>query len=59
MKEILSKTEKLFRSLDGYGEIQILDAKNVKKFHKFLVKERFAPLGTKLELLSLEKILDV
>ena len=59
MKEILSKTEKLFRSLDGYGDIQILDAKNVKKFHKFLVKERFAPLGTKLELLSLEKILDV
>ena len=59
MSEVLQKTEKLFKPIDGYGVIQMMDAKNVKKFHKILVKEKFAPLIAELKFLPLENILDI
>ena len=59
MAEVLSKAEKLFRPIDGYGVIKICDAKNTKKLKKILLKERFAPLNVDVEILSLDKILDV
>ena len=59
MQAVLEKAEKMFRTIDGYGDIKLLDAKLIKKFHKILVKERFAPLNAQLSYLSLEKILDI
>ncbi len=59
MSEVLARAEKLFKPIDGYGVIQIMDAKNVKKFHKILTKDKFAPLTVELKSLSLEKILDI
>lgn len=59
MQAVLEKTEKMFRTIDGYGDIRLLDAKQIKKFHKIIVKERFAPLNAQLSALSLDKILDI
>lgn len=59
MSEVLQKAEKLFRPMDGYGIIQILDVKNCSKLHKILTKEKFAPLTAELKVLSLDKILDI
>ena len=59
MSEILQKTEKLFRPIDGYGVIQMLDIKNTKKLHKVLTKDKFAPLTAELKILSMDKILDI
>jgi hypothetical protein len=59
MAEVLSKAEKLFRPIDGYGVIKICDSKNTKKLKNILLKERFSPLNVDVEILSLDKILDV
>ena len=59
MSEVMMKAEKLFKPIDGYGVIQMLDAKNTKKLHKILTKDRFAPLTVSLNYLSLDKILDI
>lgn len=59
MSEILQKAEKLFRPIDGYGIIQMMDVKNTKKFHKILTKDKFAPLTAELKVLSMDKILDI
>lgn len=59
MSEVLDKADKFFTPIDGYGDIQLLDKKYVKKLHKILVKEKFAPLNVRLDTLSLDKILDV
>ena len=59
MAEIMMRVDKMFRPIDGYGDIQILDAKFIKKLHKILAKDRFAPLHVQLEPLSMDKILDI
>ena len=59
MAEIMSKAEKMFQPIDGYGDIQLLDQKYTKKLHKILSKEKFAPLAAKLDLLSIDRILDI
>ena len=59
MREVMSKAEKLFKPIDGYGVIQMVDSKNTKKLHKILTKDKFAPLTTELKLLSIDKILDI
>lgn len=59
MSEVLQKAERLFKPIDGYGIIQMMDIKNTKKFHKILTKDRFAPLTAELKALSLDKILDI
>jgi len=59
MSEVLQKAERLFRPLDGYGIIQMLDVKNTSKLHKILTKEKFAPLTAELKVLSMDKILDI
>ena len=53
------KTDKLFKPIDGYGVIQLMDAKNLKKFHKILTKDKFAPLTAELKFLSMDNILDI
>ena len=55
----MSKAEKLFKPIDRYGVIQMVDSKNTKKLHKILTKDKFAPLTTELKLLSIDKILDI
>lgn len=59
LNEIFSKTEKYFIPIDGYGNISLLDEKSVKKLHKLLVKERFAPLHEEITPFDMDKILDV
>ena len=59
MAEILQKADKLFKPIDGYGVIQMMDIKNTKKFHKILTKDKFAPLTAELKTLSMDKILDI
>lgn len=59
MSEVLTKAEKLFKPIDGYGIIQMMDIKNTKKLHKILTKDKFATLTVELKPLSLEKILDI
>ena len=55
----VQKTDKLFKPIDGYGVIQLMDAKNLKKFHKILTKDKFAPLTAELKFLSMDNILDI
>jgi len=57
--EIMTKAEKMFKPIDGYGSIQILDAKCNKKLHKLLVKERFSPPYVELKPIALDKIKDI
>ena len=59
MSEIMMKAEKMFKPIDGYGSIQIVDSKSTKKLHKLLVKERFSPPYVELKQLSLDKIKDI
>ncbi|MBR6071747.1 MAG: hypothetical protein IKP77_02805 [Acholeplasmatales bacterium] len=59
MSEIMMKAEKVFKPIDGYGSIQIVDAKCIKKLHKLLVKERFSPPYVELKQLPLENIKDI
>ena len=59
MNEIFAKTEKLFIPIDGYGNIMLLEEKAIKKLHKLLLKERFAPLHEEIIPFGMEKILDV
>ena len=59
MAEVMAKAEKMFTPIDGYGDIRLLEPKFVKKLHKILVKERFTPLSTPLNYLSMDRILDV
>lgn len=59
LSEIMKKAEKMFSSIDGYGEIKLLELKYVKKLHKVLLKEKFSPLSSKLEELTIDKILDI
>ena len=49
----------MFQPIDGYGDIQMLEPKYSKKLHKILCKEKFAPLAAKLDLLSIDNILDI
>ena len=59
MAEIMMKVEKMFKPIDGYGDILLLDSKSIKKLNKVLSKDRFAPLHVQLEELSIDKILDI
>ncbi len=59
MSEIMMKAEKMFKPIDGYGSIQILDSKCIKKLHKLLVKERFSPPYVELKQTELENIKDI
>ena len=59
MSEIMMKAEKMFKPIDGYGSIQILDSRSIKKLHKLLVKERFSPPYVELKVMPLENIKDI
>ena len=59
MSEVMTRAEKMFQPIDGYGDIRLLEPKYVKKLHKLLCKEKFAPLATKLDFLSIDRILDI
>ena len=59
MAEIMSRADKMFKPIDGFGDILILDSKYVKKFYKMLQKDRFAPLHVQLQQISIDRILDV
>ncbi len=59
MSEIMMKAEKMFKPIDGYGSIQIVDQRCIKKLHKLLVKERFSPPYVELKQITLDKIKDI
>ena len=59
MLEILKHTDKLFKPIDGYGDIMLLEAKYVKKFLKIITKEKYPPLAHEVKPTMLEQILDV
>ncbi len=57
--QVYEKAEKMFRAIDGFGAIKIVDSKYTKKLHKLLVKEHFPAPKTNFSRLSLEQILDI
>lgn len=59
MTELLSKSEKLFRAIDGYGTLKMVDSKGVGKLKKILNKSKFAPLTVQLREISINQILDI
>lgn len=59
MAELLGKTDKLFKVIDGYGSLKMIDIKNVAKLRKFIVKSKFAPLTVELKEIDLHQILDI
>jgi hypothetical protein len=59
MFEVIKHTDKLFKPIDGYGDIMLLEAKYVKKFLKTITKEKFPPLAHEVKPTMLEQILDV
>ena len=57
--QVFAKADKMFRSIDGFGAIKIVESKYIKKLHKILIKEHFPAPKTTFSILSLEQILDV
>lgn len=59
ISELMTKADKLFKPIDGYGFIRILDGKNVSKLKKIISKTKFSPLNTELKVIDIDNILDV
>ena len=59
INELMTKADKLFKPIDGYGFIRILDSKNVSKLKKIINKTKFSPLNTELKVIDIDNILDV
>lgn len=59
MAELLNKADKLIKSIDGYGNIKLVDSKNVAKLRKLIIKTKFAPLTVELKKINLNEILDI
>ena len=59
MTELEAKADKFFKTIDGYGNLRMVDIKSVPKLRKILVKSKFAPLTVELKEIKLKDILDV
>jgi hypothetical protein len=59
MTELQAKAEKHLKTIDGYGNLRMVDVKSVPKLRKILVKSKFAPLTVELKEIKLKDILDV
>lgn len=59
MNELSIKADKLFKTIDGYGEIKMVDIKSVPKLRKIIMKTKFAPLTAELKEISINDILDI
>lgn len=59
MSELLSKAEKLFKTIDAYGTLKVIDTKASGKLKKLIYKTRFAPLTVELKEIALKEILDI
>ncbi len=59
MNEVYAKADKMFRAIDGFGAIKIVDTKYTKKLHKILTKENFPSPNTSFSRITLEQILDI
>ena len=59
LAELVGRAEKLFKSIDGYGTLKMIDGKNVGKLKKIITKTKFAPLTVELREIKLTNILDV
>lgn len=59
MAELALKADKLLKTIDGYGNIKMVDIKNVAKLRKVVTKTKFAPLTVELQEISLNEILDI
>ncbi len=59
MDELVLKAEKLFKTIDGYGSIRMVDAKSMGKLKKIIQKTKFAPLTVELREIYLNEILDI
>lgn len=59
MTELEAKADKYFKTIDGYGNLRMVDVKSVSKLRKILVKSKFAPLTVELKEIKLKDILDV
>lgn len=57
--ELFNKISKLLKPIDGFGVIQLIEAKNVSKVKKIIIKTKFSPLTVALKKIELDKILDV
>lgn len=59
LAELTARAEKLFKSIDGYGSLKMVDGKCVGKLRKIITKTKFAPLTVELKEIKLNQILDV
>ena len=59
MAELIAKAEKLFKTIDGYGTLKMVDVKGVSKLRKIILKCRFSPLTVELKPIDLSEILDI
>ncbi len=59
MSELVGKCEKLLKTIDGYGNLKIVDIKAAAKLRKILIKTNFAPLTAELKEIKLSEILDI
>ena len=59
LAELVGISEKLFKSIDGYGTLRLIDSINVGKLKKIITKTKFAPLTVELKAIKLTHILDV
>lgn len=59
MTELNSRAEKLFKAIEGYGNLKMVDVKSVSKLRKIIVKTKFAPLTVELKEVELKNILDI
>lgn len=59
MAELLTKADKLFKSIDGYGALRMVDIKSTAKLRKIIIKTKFAPLTVELKEIRLQEILDI
>ncbi|MDE5565414.1 MAG: hypothetical protein K2I77_00340, partial [Anaeroplasmataceae bacterium] len=59
MNELLAKTEKFMKVIDGYSNIRMVDLKSASKLRKIITKTKFAPLTVELKEINLNDILDI
>lgn len=59
MQELSLKADKLFKIIDGYSNIRMVDDKSVGKLKKIILKSKFAPLTVELKEIKLKDILDM
>lgn len=59
MTELSVKADKLLKTIDGYGNLKMIDIKSVPKLRKLLIKAKFAPLTVELKEIRLKDILDI